>query len=222
MTCSHPYLKKLSPDASVCTECGMIIKKQGRIYDITPLQMPPVVYILTPERWEEIKPWPLMPFKIVKKYGWYISFIYGRQYLVMPVFEKGEGPVFYSARCIEKDCPKKYKYNTPENRERRMWTSGRLGKVVLVGEGIADAAYLSQLAPSLALLGSHGELSRPVITITDGDQAGIEAAFKIQQALKAKGIVGSNAVMLPPGKDPTDLTLAELRKIIKAQTGVRL
>lgn len=219
-------MRKLAPDAMVCLECNAVIKKQGKLYDTSPLQMPPVIFDLTPEFWEQIKPWPRMPFKIARTFGWYVSMLYGRFYLVMPVFEKGKGPVFYSARCVVwggQDCPKKYKYTTPENRERKMWASGGKGKYVLVGEGVADAAYLSQIAPSVALLGSYGELSlRKPLLVMDGDAKGIEAAFRIMQLLRKKGVVAGNVVTLPPGKDPTDLTLEQLRRLIKAQTGVKL
>lgn len=226
MTCSHPYTKRLAPGTFVCIECGNIVQQQsGKVYDTGPLTMPPVVYLMTEDYWKAKNPWPLMPFSIAKKYGWYGSTIYGREYLVMPVFKQGEGPVFYSARCLEPGCPKKYKYQTPENRQRVMWRSGpaRKGRYVLLGEGIADAAYLSQLAVSCGLLGSHGEIAdERIITILDGDVKGIESAFAIAQARRRKGLLDTKAVILPAGKDPTDFRLDDLTAIIYEQTGVIL
>jgi hypothetical protein len=223
--CSHPYLKKLGPGKSVCLECGEVVipGKADHPKDAEELVLPPVVYLIDASLWKTINPWPLMPYSIPKKYRWYVSFIYGRQYLVMPVYDKGEA-VFYSARCIEKDCPKKYKYLTPEGRSRRMWQSGVKGryKKVLYGEGIADAAYLSLIAPSSALMGCSGVLVAGAILILDGDIKGIEAAFKLVQEARLRGVVDSQVVTLPPGTDPTDLPLSALRKIIKEQTGIRL
>lgn len=222
MQCSHPYIKKLGPGKLLCLECGEVIEKQIKVYDTSVLQMPPVIYGITEALWNQIKPWPLMPFALVKKYGWYVSFLYGRQYLIMPVF-RNKKPVFYSARCLEK-CEKRFKYSYPENREKAPWKSPKKGrsKYVLVGEGLADAAYMSQLATARALLGSYGELPEHVIIIMDGDIKGIEAAFRIVQTMRKQGIVDALTVMLPPGKDPTDMPLAELRKIIYEQTTVKL
>ena len=224
--CSHPYIKKLAPGSGVCLECGAIVTKQSKVYDTSPLQMPPVIFELTPVYWEQVRPWPLISYELAKKYGWYVSMIQGRFYLVMPVLLK-KVPVFYSARCLLAwnsllGCPKEFKYTTPAGRARKMWSSGGRGKYKLYGEGIADAAYLSQLAPSRALLGSSWSVLDYAILVLDGDAKGIEAAFKIVQDARKRGMVNVKTVLLPPGKDPTDVPIEKLRKLIKEQTGVEL
>lgn len=161
--------------------------------------------------------------------------IYNREYLVMPIYrpDVSSEPVFYSARCLT-DCkhsdgfvPPKYSY--PLNRKKEIWRSWDfagesasvpINKHVLVGEGVADAVWLSQLGPSVALLGSHGDLDRPFILVLDGDERGITAAFDIVQTAKRKGLVDAKTVVLPHDLDPTDVSVKDLQKMILEQAGV--
>lgn len=227
MTCTHPYAKKLSLGMLVCLTCGQPVPKKDLTGPEDALQMPPEIILINERYWKLINPWPLIPFKIAKKYGWYVTMMGADEYLVMPVYdEKGE-PVFFSARRLtNKGGPK---YRTHKGRRKRLWTSGSLNKgVVLIAEGIADAAYLSQLAPSVALLGSYGNLdtivkpNRTFVVIMDGDVKGVEAAFRVVQELRKQGHVLSNTASLPYGTDPTDHSLSALRILIRAQTGVKI
>ena len=222
--CIHPYRRRLAPDAVLCLACGRIVTQRPVQKEDAPVRMPPVIYDLTYRLWNEIRPWKLIPFKVPQQYGWYISMLKGVRYLVMPIFDKDQ-PVFYSARRLE-DSTTAPKYMTHPGRAKRLWQSGKLGDIVLCAEGIADAAYLSLIAPSVALLGSYGEITpyitpnRRFLLLMDGDEAGIKAAFRIVQKLKKAGHVKSNVVILPPGADPTDYPVSTLKKMIRAHTGV--
>ncbi len=234
MICAHAYTRRLSPDAFVCLDCGKIIKPKEKVYETEPLIMPPFIYRITEQYWKDRNPWPNITREMALKYGWYGSLIYGREYLVMPIYNLAASsePVFYSARCLT-ECNKALKYSTPLNRKRVTWKSWAFTDLdqeamlmyddyILVGEGVADAVWLSQIAPSVGLLGSHGELDRPFILVLDGDERGIMAAFQIVQDAKSKGLVDALTVTLPLGADPTDISIEELVKIIYNQTGVKI
>lgn len=230
--CDHAYVHKFAPDKLICWTCGAIIsvneKKQKK-----EIVLPPRIYDITPPLWEQIRPWPLMPFSVVKKYDWYISMLFGADYLVMPVVRDGK-PMFYSARRLPSYVygltGNARKYLCPKDVGKVYWQSKRkLTEPILISEGIADAAYLSQLSSSVALLGPYydGSLNKQLdgklcLIVMDGDEPGVEAAFSIDQSLRREGHVKLNVVMLPTGKDPTDLVLNSLRRIIKFQTGVEL
>lgn len=249
MLCNHPYVKRLAPDAFVCLDCGTVIKPEGKVYETGPLSMPPFVFQLTEQYWKDRNPWPSITREMALKYHWYGSMIYNREYLVMPVYDHAisSEPVFYSARCLT-ECGRSDinmfvapKYSTPENRKRVMWKSWEFEtleatvetwadaveaylnskRYILVGEGVADAVWLSQIGPSVALLGSHGELTQPFILVLDGDERGINAAFQIAQDAKRAGLVDAKTVTLPPGADPTDVSVKELIEMIYEQTGVK-
>lgn len=227
MTCSHPYVHRVN-DGLLCLDCGAVIKPQEKVYSTEPLVMPPFIFQLTEAYWKDRNPWRISR-KMALKYRWYGSIIYNREYLVMPIYDHAASsePVFYSARCLT-ECETAPKYDTPKDYKRVMWKSWEFvdlssptdGDYVLIGEGVADAAWLSQLGPSIALLGSHGELNRPFILVLDGDERGINAAFEIVQEAKRAGLVDAKTVVLPAGADPTDVPVDELRSIIFEQTGV--
>lgn len=234
MPCNHAYVRRLAPDTFVCLDCGSVIKPKDKIYETAPLSTPPYIYQLTEDYWKARNPWLNIPRELALKYRWYGSIIYGREYLVMPIYDHATSsePVFYSARCLT-ECETAPKYSTPLGYRRVIWKSwefgvpaeqtnddGKLMSPILVGEGVADAAWLSQIAPSVALLGSHGELDRPFILILDGDERGITAAFQIVQNAKRRGLVESKTVTLPPGRDPTDISILDLKALIYDQTGV--
>lgn len=222
MSClsNHAYVRKIAPDKAICLDCGRFLDLKAKNENKGPLIMPPLLYDFDKYTWPMWNPWPNISLKLAEKYGWYGSVIGMDDYLVMPIFRR-KLPVGYSARRITNNGGKKYRL--PKDRAKYIWqSSDSLRLPVLVGEGVADAVWLSQLGSSVALLGSYGEIPElPIITVMDGDEKGIEAAFRIVQEQKKKGIVGAQAVILPGG-DPTDYTLKELSKIITDQTGVRL
>jgi hypothetical protein len=249
--CNHAYTKRLTPDSIVCLDCGTVIKPgEFKIYLTDELVMPPKVFLLSDIYWKARNPWPRITGDIARKYGWYGTMIYNREYLVMPVMANGTA-IFYSARCLT-DCkqtttgmykgfPPKYSY--PAGRKKVMWKSWEFSsgdardiplskEHILIGEGVADAVWLSQIAPSAALLGSHGEIDRPFILVLDGDVRGIDAAFQIaQESKKRTGRVDMAKTVVLPSRidpitkkatsDPTDFSIEELRNIIWEQTGIR-
>lgn len=216
---NHAYIRKIAPDKAICLSCGHWVDLKATKQNTLPLVMPPVLYMLDKYVWKSWNPWPRIPFSVAEKYGWYGSVIGMDDYLVMPVF-RNKLPVGYSARRITDNGGKKY--TVPTGRIKYPWQSrDKLIPPVLVGEGVADAAYLSQLANSVALLGTYGSFEFPVITVMDGDDAGIASSFRIVQEQKKNGFVESQAVLLPGG-DPTDYDVQELRRMIFDQTGVSL
>jgi 5S rRNA maturation endonuclease (ribonuclease M5) len=224
-TCTHPYAKRISPDKLICLDCGVFFNPATKKPTGETITLPPNIYGIDQAFWKAINPWPLMPYEIAHKFEWYVSLIYGARYLVMPVLIKDK-PVFYSARLLEKGRPLP-KYTTPEGVGKTYWTHlDKRDKTIFLAEGIADAAYLSQLGSSVAVLGSYydGSLdallkNKRLIIVMDGDARGVEAAFKIAQSFKKKGHVNVNAVILPSGQDPTDLTKAQLKRTISKQVG---
>jgi hypothetical protein len=237
--CDHHYLRTISPTTSLCRLCGELLPTPEKTYDTGPLEMPPFVYQITEDYWRHNNPWPSITRGMALYYRWYGSVIFGRQYLVMPVYDATQTPVFFSARCLREVADCKFmdekgkvrvsKYYTPVNRRRVMWKSWifdddpePVEDVLLVGEGVADAAWLSNLAPSVALLGTEGKLDRPFILLLDGDGPGIEAGFEIIEEAKSRGIVESKTVILPANSDPTDWSVPSLRAMIEEQTGVQL
>lgn len=225
MTCTHAYARKIAPDKLVCLDCGEFFAPSTKKPTGETIVLPPNVFGLDKRLWKDINPWPLMPFEVAHKYEWYVSLIYGAQYLVMPVVIKDK-PVFYSARLLEKGRPLP-KYTTPEGVGKSYWRSIHNGDTTIYfSEGVADAAYLSQLGSSVAVLGSYydGSLdhllkNKRIIVVMDGDAKGIESAFSIAQSFKKKGFVKVNAVILPAGKDPTDIPKGQLKRIVAQQVG---
>lgn len=215
--CSHSYSRPVG-DYYVCYSCGEIFKKTKPHMMVA--EMPPVIYRLDRSIWKDITPWPNISYEVANRYGWYITVIRNDDYLVMPVFEK-KNPIFYSARRLTDNGG--LKYMTPKGVQKRIWKSkDRLKSPILLAEGIADAAYLSQLSDSVAVLGSYGDIAFPVIIMFDADTHGIDAAFRLLEKQQKNGIFGSKVVILPDGGDPTDYSLPDLRKIIKERVGVLL
>ncbi len=219
-TCNHAYTRKISPDKAICLDCGRLLELHGKNRDKDkPLVMLPHLYTFDNYTWSKWNPWPLIPLRIAEKYGWYGSVHGMDDYLVMPIFRNGL-PVNYSARRITNNGGKKYL--VPADRTRYMWQStDKLTPPVLVGEGVADAAWLSGIRNSVALLGNSGDLDMPLVIMLDGDSKGIEGAFRIFENQRKRGLFGSSVVVLSAG-DPTDYTIQELKQIIRDQTGVRL
>jgi DNA primase len=182
-----------------------------------PLVMPPRIYELSDKLWNRINPWGGIPLQLAKKYGWYVTQDNFGIRLVMPIFRKGE-PVFYASRDLTGNAYLKYTY--PKGVEKQVWISkDKLVSPVVLTEGIADAVYASQVFPSVvALLGNYLMESvipllvgKVVVVMLDGDIRGFEGTARIVQGLLRKGIAVT-PVYLPEGKDPTDLTLEQLRQ----------
>lgn len=221
--CSHAYCK---PAGFLwwCFDCKSFFKPEENKKSSL-AKMPPVIFRITERLWEEIAPWPLMPFKVVKKYGWYISILQGFQYLIMPITRNGK-PAFYSARLLEKNTKLK-KYDYPYGVSKEYWLSDDQleSPVVFFGEGVADAAYMSQLGSSVGLLGNYynGTLDaqlagKTVVIVLDSDVVGFTSAVRI--SCKFSPFI-TKILMLPEGCDPTDIKLPELRKRVRA-LGVKL
>jgi DNA primase len=180
--------------------------------------LPPEIYGITARLWKMLSPWPLLPFETAKKYGWYITIIGMDDYLVMPVYRNGK-PVFYSARNLSNNGGPKYSYQKGAKRE--YWTSNDiLESPVVICEGVADAAYTSNIADSVALLSNwyNGSLDdalagKRVILALDGDVAGFTGAVRIAHQLR-RVTQDVKVLGLPDGLDPTDIALPELKEML--------
>src|SRR5574341_113043 len=223
--CVHPYLHSVSEVLYRCETCGEFVPKHKTI-GAPPdgVELPPRIYELENALWEKKRPWSRIPFEVAKKYGWYISFIYDNEYLIMPI-SRNEKPVFYSARRLsDKITYPKYLYPASP---KVYWTSvepKEFKKTVGFLEGVADASYVSIIPgiSTVALLGSwyDGSLNeylqdKHIRIMMDGDAKGIEAAFRVMQSFKRAGLVNVDAVILPDNADPTDLSLGDLRKALQ-------
>lgn len=216
--CPHAYKVKLGT-GMYCLVCNRYLTVDEVIEhtEYAPCQMPPITYCITPKVWEQIAPWPKLPFDLVQKYGLYLSLLkYNTEYLIMPITRGGQN-VFYSSRKIGTGAGPKYYYQT--GAKRYYWKSDDFlaSPTVFIGEGVADGIALSQLGASFALLGSHYDgslddllVGKRVIIALDGDVPGMIAAVKIGSYLTKKGIPAKIAT-LPDGVDPTDCTADELK-----------
>lgn len=239
--CIHPYAKPLAvPGLYQCSVCGEMFSKQEKTvkHKVENWPMPGVHYAFNTGGvlWTNTQMklaeqgstgWMNIPLKIVLKYGWYISVIGMDDYLVMPVTRKKLN-VFYSSRRLTNNGGPKYKYPPCGMDCKRVWTSSDvLGDPVALAEGVADAAYVSELLDSIALMGSFLSQEvfdlvkgRTVLVMMDGDMKGIGATTKILQELKGAKIV--IPVFMPEEKDPTDLSYTKILREIKFQAGIRL
>jgi len=170
----------------------------------------------------DIAHWKHLSIGVSDVCGFYIGRILGSEFIVMPVY-RGTQAVFYSARRITGEGKK---YLTSPGAKKEYWVSNPTltGRFVLIAEGIADAAHLSELASSVALMGMNydGSLDtilagKHIIVVLDGDEAGRFGSFQIAKALKNRQV---NIVMLTG--DPTDYSINELRKMITDQLKVTL
>lgn len=165
---------------------------------------------------------------------------YAGVYLVMPVTRlidstgKGkkakETAVSFSARLIDgpEHAPK---YVIPSDVQKHYWISsptlGKKGSVVFICEGIADAAFFTLLGEAIGLLGLNydGILnnlleSKTVVIAMDGDFMGAATSTRLASYCS---LVADKSVILPfgAGKDPTDFTHGQLKKMIK-EIGVKI
>jgi hypothetical protein len=203
-----------------CLQCKQFIKAEEVQDKCEEPKLPPEIFGISERLWKTVSPWPLMPFETAKKYGWYITIIGLDDYLVMPIWRNGEA-VFYSARNLSNNGGPKYNYQKGAKRE--YWTSrDTMESPIVICEGVADAAYVSNVADSIALLSNYYNNSlnstlagKRVIVALDGDTVGITSAFTIAKQLK--GLVKSvSVVTLPDGLDPTDLELPALKELLCA------
>jgi len=215
---NHAYKIKIGP-LLYCVSCKQYFDgAQEEKKDYIPCVMPPRVYTITEKVWEKIAPWPLIPYWLVKKYDWYISFLKGSEYLIMPCISAGTS-IYFSARKIDDGPGPKYYYQNGAKKE--YWLSLDFpSKDILIGEGVADAIYLSQFGSSIAILGSHynGSLDshfrdRNVYIVLDSDGAGIAASLCIAAHITPLA-KQTKIVMLPTGLDPTDMPTKDLRECI--------
>lgn len=161
-------------------------------------------------------------------------------YLVMPVTRLIDHPakrkkayevaVSFSARLIDgpEHAPK---YVIPSDVQKHYWISsptlGKKGSVVFMCEGIADAAYLTPLGEAMGLLGLNydGILNKllegkTVVIAMDGDFMGAATSTRLASYCS---LVADKALILPlgAGKDPTDFTHGQLKKMVK-EIGVKI
>jgi DNA primase len=215
-TCAHAYVIPRG-QLLFCLHCKKFVEV-AEPKEEQPLVMPPRIFEITEGLWKIITPWPLISATLAVKYGWYASFLNGRQYLVMPIFRNGV-PVYYSARLLGEGQPA-YKYLYPTGVKKLYWTSSdALEDPIIICEGVADAVYCSSIGSSIAVLGSYynGSLDdklagHHVALVLDGDAPGILAAMTIKQNLK--NVKSVKVVILPGEKDPTDFEVCKLREIV--------
>ncbi len=220
MNCVHAYRKSVGL-MWWCFDCKQYFMPEKKEKGVpSPVAMPPVIFGITERLWKDIAPWSLMPFKIVEKYGWYISMLHGHQYLIMPIIRKKQA-VFYSARLLDKVKGVK-KYDYPKDATKAYWLSTETFRnPVFIAEGVADSAYLSLLGSSVGLLGNYydGSLdehlkNKHVIIALDNDAVGFTSAVRILK--KMMQITFHAAILqLPAGADPTDVKLPELKKMVR-------
>jgi len=200
-------------------------KRKSRVEPFVPLVLPPKLCELTKEYWEANRPWINLSYDLVVKYGFYIGKIYEAVYLVMPITRRGF-TVSFSARLLEKDRDDLRKYCLPKGIHKEYWLSSdnlSEGNLVFIAEGIADAAYLSQLGNSVALCGSHysGEIDNLLrdkicVIMMDHDAEGFgqTSSCLIRSYLDQKDI--KSWILSPyPKNDPTDLTAEEIQSRLR-------
>lgn len=215
---NHAYKSKVGP-LLFCRDCKQYLSADAeKDKEYVPCILPPRVYTISEQRWKEIAPWPLIPYSLVKQYEWYISFLKGSQYLIMPILRDGK-QVYFSARKIDDGPGPKYYYQFGAKKE--YWLSTDFpNEIILIGEGVADAVYLSQFGSSVGILGSYYDASldgairgRRVYLVMDSDGAGIAASLCI--AAHCNTIAKeTKIVLLPQGLDPTDIPANELKGYI--------
>jgi len=200
-------------------------------------RMPDKVEDLTARKWNKVRPWKNIPFSCADKFGFYLAALHGRvrqekdsfvnydgMYLIMPIFRGGEA-VSFSARLLA-GGDHSPKYVIPTNVQKSYWLSKEplKAKTVFVCEGIADAAYLSEIGDSVALLGVNydGSLddalrSKSVIIALDGDTIGAVQGMKLAYSLSDRGCKGVRILPLAPGTDPTDYSHDALKKLLSTK-----
>jgi hypothetical protein len=184
------------------------------------LEMPPRIYEIDERLWAERSPWPLMPYEAVRRYDWYITMIGGDEFLVMPIKREGVN-ISFSARRLS-GSGNKYHYQAGVKKNYFLSDDKLTNDPIIFCEGVADAAYCSFISSSVGILGSYydGSLdgllcNHNVALVFDCDGAGLVSSMRtavhIQKVAKS-----CKVVVLPHGKDPTDLELPALMERIYA------
>ena len=228
--CKHDYRIYFETlKIGYCFDCYSILsdslftKEEQKEY--RQVTMPPMFEEFSEKRWKELSPWPYLTYRLAKANMVYFGRIYNREYIILPVVEGKYKPIFYMARDIRKDCPKKYKYLGPHDGKKIYWHKGLEKDTntyicdVYVCEGIADAIYMSQFGAAVALMGlsyNHSldkELEgHRIILCLDNDFAGNIASILLYTELEKtlKDIVGIKFLLLDEGKDPVDYPYEEM------------
>jgi len=215
--CNHHYSIP-SGKFRFCLRCRKVIEKVEVEEGV--LEMPPRIFEIDERLWAERSPWSLMPFQIVQKFDWYISMIGVDEFLIMPI-KRGGVNVSFSARRLS-GSGNKYHYQTGVKKVYFLSDDRMVHDPIILCEGVADAAYCSQIGSSVGVLGSYydGSLdellgNRNVAIIFDCDGAGLVSAMRIATHIQ-KIAKSCRVVVLPNKKDPTDLPLDELKERINA------
>ena len=218
MECTHEYRFQRTGGLDFCMMCKKFIPPKVE-EECQNFVMPPRIFEITEKLWKQIRPWKLIPYELIKKYGWYISMINGAEYLIMPILKMGN-PIYFSARLLSQGTYSKYLY--PNGVKKSYWVSSEENSwepIIIITEGVADAVYCSPLGTSIALLGSYYNNSldsllagHHIAICMDCDAPGILAAMRIMGQLK--DVASKKIVMLPNLCDPTDLELDKLKQMI--------
>lgn len=212
--CAHAYVIPQG-EYRYCLDCKSLIPELEFTRKYVEVVMPPQLFGITEELWKSISPWPKIPYSVVQRYAWYISMIQGLEYLVLPILRKGQ-PTFFSARKLSSAPGLKYTY--PTGARKSPWiSSDDLPEPVVICEGVADAAYTSLVASSVAILGNFydGSLDdslkgKRVVVALDGDAVGIYSAVGIYKHLQ--NLCNVSVAVFGDGKEPVDFEPDELRK----------
>lgn len=203
-------------------------EKPEKVY--VPIEMPPKCRDVRQEDiilvgWKYLK---------VEDLAWancYIGIIFGREALVMPVYEgSNSNPVYYSARWLQPSSPKK-KYHYQVDTKKYYWNwicqssvVSLADKPIFICEGAADSIRMAEFGCSVGLLGMdyNGSLDellkdRRLVVCFDADLMGKHGAINLAWNLSRKGFLDTVILELPEGKDPTDLTTEELGGILKSR-----
>ncbi len=215
--CTHEYAIRKTDTLKFCLMCKQLITIEPTIPK--ELVMPPRIYEITEKLWKDLSPWRLLGFDLALKNDWYISMLFSTEYLIMPIKGMNGDVIYYSARRLTGTATSKYLY--PEGVRKSYYVSNQtLESPIIITEGVADAVYASQVGTSIALLGAHydGSLNdrlvgKHVAICMDGDPIGLLSAMRISTQLKACASV--KVVVLPAKKDPTDLPVEDLAKLIR-------
>lgn len=216
--CTHHYvIPQGQGQFGFCLSCKQVIEIKEEI-TTEELVMPPRIFEITEKLWENIKPWKLMPFHLIKENGWYISILNNEEYLIMPIQRMGQN-IYFSARKLHLKTTQTSKYLYPTGVKKSIYSSRGTGEKYIITEGVADAVYCSQIYPSIALLGCYynGSLDieltgKEILLCLDGDSPGILASLLLVKSFKTAKSV--KIVSLPIGLDPTDIPIDQLKTII--------
>src|SRR3989304_2484470 len=226
--CNHPYkIYFQSLKSGYCFDCNstlsdaLFIKSEQKEYKN--VIMPPMFEAFTEERWRQLSPWPYLDYEAAKSFYVYFGCLYSQEYIILPVLDEKEKPIFYQARSLDKNVKKSGKYISAPGVKKMYWISYPIIHCVpwFICEGIADAIYMSQFGNSVGLMGLDydGSLDHllddsKVYMCLDSDIPGYLAGLYISTLLKNSKVTFIN---LPAGKDPVDIPIKEMSNIIESR-----